>query len=321
MIASQRQNILFLGTPEFALPSLRLLVASNRFNVVGVLTKPDKEAGRGRKLTPSPVKIAALELGLPVLQPTSLSEDKFSHSFPPLEALVVVAYGKIIPTSFMKLSQIGAVNVHPSLLPRFRGAAPIQHAIFSGDAITGVSIMKLDEGLDTGPVYGTKTVSIGEDESYGTLHDRLAVVGAEMLVEYLPKILAAELHPEPQKEIGVSYATKWEEEDLCIVWEEEVEITLRRIRASSPHPGARAHVNDKAVKIYKAHRAKDKNYGFFEAGTIVETNRAELIIAAGKQSFLAIDEMQFAGKKVLPITEILKGHTFVKGERFLSPQN
>ena len=327
-------SIVFMGTPEFAVPALRQLCSSPNYDIVALVTQPDKPANRGQKISPPPVKLVAEQHNVPIFQPKSIkkielsnnvlhpggasSEDltRFLNELPELDMIVSVAYGKIIPSSLLDFPRCGIVNIHPSLLPRWRGAAPLQHAIFAGDQKTGVAIMKVDQGIDSGPVYGVTEVPIDNSDNLGTLHDKLAQRGADYLLELLPDILSGDLSAVAQAEDGMIYAEKWEKQDSVIRWNDPAEVTLRRIRASSPIPGCRSQFGDKILKIYAAHQAPDLNYSESSPGAIVESNLEELIVRCGDNKFIAIDEMQFPGKRRMPIQEIMRGHSFAPGERF-----
>lgn len=336
-------KILFFGTPEFAVPTLRLLARHPAYSVLGVVTQADKPAGRGAKLRPSAIKIAATELDVPVFQPLSLKKIsliegsngfrlsgeksnealcEFINENSPFDAFVTAAYGKIIPSPLLHYPRLGMINIHPSLLPRWRGAAPLQWALFSGDEKTGVSIMKVDEGLDTGPVYGMREVEISENETLGALHDRLASLSADFLVEILPEIISGRIVPTEQTENGATYAEKWDVEDQTINWEDPVEICLRRIQTCAPIPGARTSLGGEQLKVFAAHIVSGVSGVLGESltaaspGTILEVNREELVVAAGPSGFLCIDELQFPGKKRLATRDFLLGRRLEVGMRF-----
>ena len=327
-------SLIFMGTPEFALPSLEKLASCSAFKIEAIVTQPDKPAGRGQNLKESPVKVLGNKLSIPIFQPPSIKKltreesllkgtkksqelCNFINSLYAAPILISVAYGKIIPPALLNLTDSGVVNVHPSLLPRWRGAAPIQHAIFSGDKETGVCIMKAEEELDTGPVYAREEVTIDPQDTAGTLHDKLAELGGNLLVSCLPKIAQGELSVEAQSEQGVTYAEKWTGEDAQIVWEDPAKRTNCRIRASSPKPGARTSFQGELIKIFRAEVVEDQNFPQMDAGSIVEVNKRELIVQTGAKDFLAIKNMQFPGKKILEIEDILRGRSFTQGDRFV----
>jgi methionyl-tRNA formyltransferase len=330
-------KLVFLGTPAFAVPTLEALARSDLFSIAAVITQADRPSGRGQKMQPPAVKVSAEQLGIPIFQPISIKSIKgvetdsgyqltgekssaplaeFLTSIAPVDACVCVAYGKIIPASLLTFARKGIVNLHPSLLPRWRGAAPLQRALFAGDAETGVSIMDIDEGLDSGPVYRIDRTPIDENETLGTLHDRLAALGAHALVECLPDIISGKLHPTKQADEGITYAEKWEREECTVDWTESADSILRRIRACNPTPGARTRFNDTLVKLFSAHRTEDQNFLPATPGTIVESNQRELIVACGNSQYIAIDELQFAGKSRLPTRVALRGKTLNVGQQF-----
>ena len=318
------KNIIYLGTPEFAVYPLKALAQNSNYSIKAVITQIDKPSGRGHKLTPSPVKVCAEEQGLKVLQPKSLKKLKLIEdhankklSGSPLaeqinelgeiDAAIVVAYGNIIPRALFDYPEFGAINIHPSLLPRWRGAAPIQRAVFSGDKISGTSIMQIDEGLDSGGVFSSKELELSQDETSGSLHDKLALLSTDLLLETLPKILSGELKAKPQTEDGLTYAEKWGSEEQTIDWNEPAQVTERRIRACSPRPGAKTSLNGEPIKIFEAKIVGNQNYKQAEAGHIVELNKDELVVKTGSDdAFLSLKVMQFPAKKALAISEILK---------------
>ncbi len=334
---SHTSNIsaIFLGTPHFALESLKALCLSG-ITVSAVITQPDKRSGRGQQLSPPPVKEWATNHGLPVFQPVSvrgfkcdsdgicsgLSDSEGLRLTAALSAqsrpdlLVVVAYGKILPEQMLSFPRVAAVNVHASLLPRWRGAAPIQRALLAGDRATGVCIMQMKVGLDTGPVYAESEIPIESSDTFGSLHDKLAQLGSKLLVESLPAIISGQ-QPVPQRLEGISYADKWEKPDTVINWDDTAELINNRIRACSPQPGARTKFLGEVVKVTRATVAHDSFVGTWENGTVVMASPAELVVSAGDSSFVSIQELQFPGRKRLPISEILKGREIPIGERFL----
>ncbi len=336
-MSSARPKLVFFGTPEFANPALQGLVDTKTFDITAVVTQADKPSGRGQKLQAPPIKVLAEKLGIPVYQPKSIknietvgdsatprlqgakssaSLAEFLSDIAPIDVFVCVAYGKIIPTSLLSFARCGMVNIHPSLLPRWRGAAPLQWALFSGDKETGVSIMKIEEGLDTGPVFLTEHMQIAANETIGSLHDKAAQIGAELLVKALPAILDGSLQAAAQNENGVTYAEKWEKEDCLIKWSEDAAITLRRIRTCDPFPGARSELDGGLVKIFKAREVENQNFPPSPPGDVVEVGKGELIVACGDSQYIAIDELQFSGKKRLPVEDALRGRQISVGQSF-----
>ncbi len=336
----RKPRIVFFGTPVFAVTVLEEIRATDAYDIVGVVTETDKPAGRGQKLRPPAVKEYALAHAIPVLQPESLrglsrvedadppqlvSRDPrseglatFLNQHAPIDIFVIVAYGKIIPRVLLNFPPFGMINVHGSLLPRWRGAAPIHRALFAGDTHTGVCVMQTAYELDTGPVYLSEELPITERDTFGSLHDAMAVLGGKAICKALPGILDSSLPAVPQSEEGITYAEKWQKEDLLIRWEEPAEQTLRRIRTCAPTPGARTNKDGTLVKIFAAHLQADQNFPKAEPGTVVETNHQELIVAAGTSQYISVDELQIAGKTRMPVAEVLRGNAIKVGDRFTS---
>lgn len=334
--------MLFMGTPEFAVPTLQALASSNQYYIPAVVTQPDKPAGRGQKLKPPPVKICAEQLGLPVFQPKFLkqfdsalefvSNGVESHTIkdpqlwklaekvnevPQIDGIIVAAYGKIIPSAILELPKNRyVINIHPSLLPRWRGAAPLQYTIFSGDIETGVSLMQLDEGLDTGPVYRVEKVPLAEGETSGSLHDKLSTFSADLLLGNLSDILSDKLLPIPQKAEGMTYAEKWEKSDCLINWEESAEVCDRRIRASTPSPGARTFLGEKMLKIHLGKIVDFVCARPSSPGSIVNVSAEGIIVQCGGNSHLRIEELQLAGKRRVFAGEFIKGYQLTTGMVF-----
>ncbi len=281
----------FFGTPEFAVPCFKILFEpelSELIDVVAVVTQPDRPMGRRQVLTPPPVKVAAQRRSLPVLQPSSIRQKtvdgrNFHASFKALsvDLAVVVAYGNIIPAELLQIPGYGFVNVHPSILPRWRGATPIQAALLAGDSVTGVTIMQMDEGMDTGPVLLTVKTAVEENETAGRLHDRLARKGAEALREALLGYLAGTLSPTPQSQEGVTSCGLISKEDGRIDWSRPAEEIERQIRAMQPWPGAFTEVYKQRVLITRAH---------LEGGRLV------------------VDEVKPAGRTTMSYAEYLNGN-------------
>jgi methionyl-tRNA formyltransferase len=288
-------RIAFAGTPQFALPALRALLSSTH-RVVGVLTQPDRPAGRGRELRASPVKLLALDAGLPLAQPTTLKtpESRVELTAWAPDVLVVVAYGLILPSPVLELPRLGCVNIHGSLLPRWRGAAPIQRAILAGDAETGVTIMRLDAGLDTGPTLLERRHPIGTHDTAGDLHEVLAELGAAALMEALDGLAAGTLHATPQP-AGATYAPKLEKSEARIDWKLPALEIDRRVRAFNPWPVAETQFAGETLRVLRAHVAGP---AATEAvpGTLLGLADDGLHVACGA-SVLAVSELQRAGKR------------------------
>ncbi len=289
-------RIAFAGTPQFALPALRACLASAH-RVVGVLTQPDRPAGRGRELRSSPVKLLALEAGVPVAQPTNLRTPEARQ---PLvdwapDILVVVAYGLILPREVLTLPRLGCVNIHGSLLPRWRGAAPIQRALLAGDSETGVTIMQLDEGLDTGPMLLERRHPIGMHDTAGDLHDVLSELGAAALMEALDGLAAGTLKARAQPTTGVTHAPKLEKSEARIDWSEPAVILDRKIRAFNPWPVAETLLAGEPLKLLRAQVA-DFTPGHGAPGTVLGVSDDGLHVVCG-EGVLAVRELQRAGKR------------------------
>ena len=298
--ADQPLRIAFAGTPDFAVPTLKALVAS-RHSIVGVLTQPDRPKGRGRQLAASPVKLTALDYGLPVSQPITLKTDterKDLLAWQP-DALVVVAYGLILPPAALGVPRLGCINIHASLLPRWRGAAPIQRALLAGDQQTGVSIMRMDVGLDTGAVYRQRIVSIGPAETGGSLHDRLAFEGASALLATLDDLSANSAQLTPQSEEGVTYAAKIEKTEALIDWSQDAVTIDRQIRAFNPWPIAETRLAGEQLRVYRAAPCDDpsaKSVSELGPGAIIAVKDDSLLVACGR-GCLAVKELQRPGRK------------------------
>ncbi len=289
-------RIAFAGTPAFALPALRALLSS-RHPVVGVLTQPDRPAGRGQQLRPSPVKLlaSATRPALPISQPSTLktAEGRAELASWAPDLLVVVAYGLILPPAALELPRLGCLNIHGSLLPRWRGAAPIQRALLAGDAETGVSIMQLDAGLDTGPVFLERRHSIGMHDSAGDLHDALAELGASALMETIDGLAAGTMKARPQPAQGATYAAKIEKSEARLDWSASATELDRRVRAF--HPYADTSLAGEHLRVLRA-RVAGEHAGDAAPGTLLGIAEDGLLVACG-EGVLAVRELQRAGKR------------------------
>jgi methionyl-tRNA formyltransferase len=305
-------RLVFMGTPEFAVPGLKTLIESHE--VVGVVTQPDRPAGRGQQMRPSPVKEMAQAAGLPIYQPPSLRREETAasiHAWQP-DLIVVAAFGQILRPHLLNLPPLGCLNVHASLLPRWRGASPIQHAILAGDAATGISLMQMDEGLDTGPVYIKEAIPIHEDETAATLHDRLAELGATMLRQYLDEIVNGRLHPKPQDENLATYAPLIKKEAGELNWREAAAALDRRIRAMTPWPGAFTWWDGQLLKIKTAVPVTTAGLlsgppGQVVPGPITENGSEETAVVLTGNGGLQLHRVQQAGKREMAISDFLRG--------------
>jgi methionyl-tRNA formyltransferase len=311
-------RIVFMGTAPLARVCLEALASSGDFTITAVVTQPDKPQGRELRLLPSPVKEAALRLGLPVLQPVKAREPGFVESLARLspDLIVVAAYGQILPQAILDIPRLGCVNVHASLLPKYRGAAPIQRAILNGEPITGVTIMKMDAGLDTGAMLSEAATPITGEDNSETLGARLATMGAALLLETIPRIAAGEIHPRPQPAEGASYAAKIAKEEGLIRWDQPARQIWGQIRAFSPRPGAftRATIHGQA-RLLKIWRAGIVPEARGVPGSALQSGKEGLVIACG-QDALRIEELQSEGGKKLQTREFLAGHPFPVGSKF-----
>jgi methionyl-tRNA formyltransferase len=302
-ISNMEDRIVFMGSPDFSVPILKSL--AKYFNVVGVVTQPDRPAGRGRAVTPPPVKVTAQNFDLPVIQPRSIRKDK--HAVEVIQTwkpavIVVTAFGQILQKNLLDLPTFGCINVHASLLPRWRGVSPIQAAILNGDEITGITIMKMDEGIDTGDIISQRPIEISPDETAGSLLKKLAHIGADLLVNTLPKYLKGEITPTPQRESNAHYAAKLSKSDGELNFEMPAEYLARMVRAFDPWPGTFTYWKNQLLKIIQAHAVMEKSPGI----GIVTTYEDFPAIGTGK-GLLVIDEIQPSGKKTMQGDDFLRG--------------
>ena len=290
-------RVIFMGTPDFSVPALQAIAAAHE--VVCVYTQPPREAGRGQKSRPSPVQAAAEELGIEIRHPRSLKGAEEQAAFAALNAdlAVVVAYGLILPQPVLDAPRLGCLNIHASILPRWRGAAPIHRAIMAGDAETGIAIMQMEAGLDTGPVLAEARTHIGAADTTADLHDRLAAMGADLIVDVLARLPLPAI---PQPEAGVTYASKIDKAEARIDWTRLAEEIDRQIRGLSPFPGAWCEIAGERVKLLRSRRVD----GAGRPGEVLDGFR----IACG-QGAIEVLEAQRAGKRPMPTAEILRGLT------------
>jgi methionyl-tRNA formyltransferase len=305
----------FAGTPGFAVPALDALVNSPH-GIAAVFTKADRASGRGQKLHASPVKVRALELGLEVHQPVSFRDPAACDTLAglKLDALVVVAYGLMLPRAALAAPRLGCFNIHASLLPRWRGAAPIQRAILAGDATTGVSIMRMEEKLDTGPVLLARAIDIAPEDTGGTLHDRLALLGGDLVREALDELAAGRAVETPQAEDGVVYAEKINKAEARIDWTQDAERILRQVKAFAPAPIAETRWNGDQLRVWEARMAPGSApAGASSAapsaapGTVTEASPQGIEVACGHGA-LRIGRLQLAGRKPVTAAEFVRAH-------------
>ena len=306
-------KIVFAGTPEFALPVLHVLLDSTH-EVVAVYTRPDRPSGRGQYLTESPVKRLAIRLAIPVCQPGTLRDrgaEAALEAFGP-DLMIVVAYGLILPPAVLAMPRLGCINVHASLLPRWRGAAPIQRAILAGDRETGVCLMQMDSGLDTGPVLASATCSIEPDDTGGRLHDRLSVMGAQLLKENLDRIVQGELEPRVQNDSRASYASKLEKAEALIDWTMSAEQIARQVRAFIPWPVAETRYSGRQLRIWEAQPVAMETEQ--PPGLVLAAGKAGIDVACGV-GVLRILAVQLAGARQVSAIDFINAHS-LEGVRF-----
>lgn len=304
-------KILFMGTPEFAVPCLKELIGS-RHEIVGVVCQPDKPRGRGRKLAPSPVKSLSIEMGIPLFQPEKIKTEEFHRQISSTDPdlICVVAYGKILPPGILNLPRYGCINVHASLLPKYRGAAPVNWAIINGEKKTGVSVMFMDEGMDTGDILASKEAEISEEETSIELSQKLSRLGTSLLMEIIDKLEKNELTPLKQTEADATYAPIIKKDTGRISWEKTAEEIRNLIRGTQPWPGAFTDLNDKTLKIFKASISNDVG----NPGEVLRSDPGTLRVGTGEGS-LDILELQLEGGKRIKTEDFLRGRTVKPGVR------
>lgn len=309
-------RIIFMGTPDFAVPALQKLLASEH-QIVAVVTQPDKEKGRGKKLSPPPVKVVAEDAGIPILQPTKIKTEDFYDtlkSFKP-DLIVVVAYGKILPQEILTLPPLGCINVHGSLLPRHRGAAPIQWAVISGDQTTGVTIMQMNEGMDTGDILLPAAIDMTHDETAGALFEKLALLGADTLITALSRLRDNDLPPLPQNDDEATKAPPLKKEMGLIDWHKSAVDLHCLIRGLDPWPSAYTFLNDTRYRLF-APKVVNKDSDA-QPGTVLLADSNGILVATGSNALL-IKELQPEGKKRLTAEAFLCGNPLPIGSRFTS---
>jgi methionyl-tRNA formyltransferase len=313
-------KIIYAGTPEFAAIALEALYAAGH-EITLVLTQPDRPAGRGMQLHASPVKQCAIAHGTPVAQPISLRLDgkypdvaREAHELlrnTPHDIMIVAAYGLILPRSVLDIPRLGCLNIHGSLLPRWRGAAPIHRAIEAGDSETGITIMQMEEGLDTGPMLLMEALPITDTDTTGSLHDKLAALGAKMIVDAVQKLEQGELPSTPQPDEGANYAAKISKEEAALDFTQSAEVLARKIRAFNPFPGASAQFGGVTVKLWQAQVMDEETAA--APGSILAANAHDGVKVACGAGVLHITELQKPGGKRLPAAEFLKGFPLADG--------
>ena len=314
-------RIVFMGTPDFAAVMLKALAESGSYEIAAAITQPDKPKGRGYALSESPVKQYARQCGIPVLQPKSCKGEEFYAELTRLspDMIIVAAYGKILPSGVIHYPRLGCINVHGSLLPAYRGAAPIQRAILNGETETGITIMHMDEGIDTGDMLGKAVVPITDADSFGTLHDRLAQAGAELLIRTLPSVIDGTAVAEKQPETGASYAHKIEKADCVLDFTCSARQVFNRIRGLSPFPLAAAVCRGAVLKIPAAECKKETGcHG--KPGEVLSLEGGKILVACGTGA-VSVTEVLPAGKKRMSASDFINGRKIQVGDILTSPQD
>jgi methionyl-tRNA formyltransferase len=305
------ERLIFMGTPRFAVPSVKRLL--EEYGVVTVVTRPDKAAGRGRRVAFSPVKEVALACEIPVMQPRSLKEKEVVASLLELEpwVIVVAAYGQILPPEVLAIPPFGCLNVHASLLPKYRGASPVAGALLAGEEETGITIMLMDEGMDTGPILAQARLPIVSEDNRGSLTEKLAYLGADLLLETLPRWLKEEIVPQPQEDDKATYTKILKKEEGLIDWSMSSVEIWRQVRAYNPWPSAYTDFEGRPLKILRAGSIKGRRKG--EPGLVVATKEGASVVTG--EGLLALEEVQLAGKRAMGIAEFLRGQRGFVGSR------
>jgi methionyl-tRNA formyltransferase len=319
-------RIIYMGTPQFAVPTLEMLIAGSKpglvlpegYEIVTVITRPDKPVGRGKEIVYSPVKEFVLSQGIPVWQPGSLKRPENIEALSAYQAdlYIVAAFGQILPQAVLDLPRYGTLNIHASLLPKYRGVSPISEAILQGDTETGVTIMLLDAGVDTGPTLLQHALPISDDDTTGSLTIKLAALGASALLEVLPLWVQAKITPQPQDEQLASYTRMLRKEDGEIVWNHPAEVLARAVRAFTPWPSAYTNWSGKRLKIISAHAVPSEPTLEAKPGTVnqrKENDRQILSVVTGN-GLLIVDKLQLEGKKVMNADEFLRGYPQIVGD-------
>ncbi len=317
-------RIIFAGTPDFAAHHLQYLLNAHRHEVIAIYTQPDRPAGRGKHLTSSPVKKLAQAHQIPVYQPSTLKDVKVQQALVSLQAdlMVVVAYGLILPQAVLNIPRLGCINVHGSLLPKWRGAAPIQRAVCAGDTQTGITIMQMDAGLDTGPMLRKQVCTIQAHETSASLYEKLAKIGPPTLSAVIDDLADGKVEPVAQDDSQASYADKLTKAEAALDWSQSAIVLERQIRGLNPWPGAYCQLDDQQIKIWQASVCAQQTDALAgEIGEIVEINQQGISVATGC-GVLRLECLQMPGKKTMAATDLLNGYAtlFVKRKRLFTPQ-
>ena len=301
-----KPRILFMGTPAFALPALEM-ISSHNYPVIGVVTQPDRPAGRGRKEIAPPVKLLAQKFGLPVFQPQKVKDKSFLDIFYQLnpEMVVVAAFGQILPKEIIEFPKFGCLNIHPSLLPKYRGAAPLNWSIIRGESKTGVTIMLMDEGMDSGDILLQQETPLSTTDTYGQLHDRLANEGANLLMTAIEQVVSGTALRQPQDSSAVTFAPRLTKETGLIKWQESCTDIVNLIRGLCPAPAAYSFLEGQALKIFTAQAKPGK---VKEIPGTISADKSQGLAVAAADGYVVLKEVQLAGKKRMPVNEFLRGY-------------
>ena len=311
-------RIIFCGTPEFAVPSLRRLAAHPDFSVEAVITQPDRPSGRGRHVSSSPVKEAALEAGLHVYQPETIKSESSQDFLKRIasDAAVIIAYGQIVPARLLTIPRLGWINLHASLLPRYRGAAPIHWAIANGETLTGLTTMQIDAGMDTGPILLQREIEIGPDETSPELSARMREAGAELIVDSLLQFDRGEIAPAPQSSANVSYAPILKKEDGRIDWTRTARHTYNRMRGFTPWPGAFSTFRGQTCRIWGRPEEAGAAGVHIAPGEIISSSK-QMYAVCGEGTCLRVESVQLEGRKRISAQEFANGTRLASGDRFV----
>ncbi|MFZ0641110.1 MAG: methionyl-tRNA formyltransferase [Candidatus Acidiferrales bacterium] len=312
-------RIIFCGTPAFGLPTLQLLLRESHFSVEAVFTQPDRPRGRGRQAAQSPIKEAALQAGIPVHQPEKMRSEAATELITQIEpdAVVIIAYGQIIPRALLDIPRLGWINLHGSLLPKYRGAAPVQRAILSGEQQTGLTTMRIDAGLDTGPILEQLPVSVGPDETATELLARMSGLGAPMMLDTLQELERGELTPKPQDNSLATLAPPLKKEEGLIDWVQPVSTIYNRIRAFDPWPGTYTLFRGRSCHIWGRPGDSDSAAAQAQCGTIVRKGQ-EVLVACGQSTWLQLESVRLEGRKRVTAAEFANGARLTTNDRFTS---
>jgi methionyl-tRNA formyltransferase len=307
-------RVIFAGTPAFAVPTFHALL-DKQYKIVAVYTQPDRPAGRGQRPQWSAVKQAAIEASLPIEQPVHFSDPGAVATLCQYQAdiLVVIAYGLLLPAAVLAAPRLGGVNLHASLLPRWRGAAPIQRALLAGDSCTGVDLMQMETGLDTGPIYARRELMIDPKETAASLHDKLSICSAELLVTHLPDVATGRIQPCAQETQGITYAHKITKAEAVLDWHWSALALERKIRAFNPWPIAQTNLHQQRVRIWESDLIEQETTA--PPGTVIAVSRAGIDVATG-QGCLRITRLQRAGRRPVMAAEFIQGQQMIVGQQF-----